>query len=95
MGNKSESSLSFFLTIWFATVLVVLSLIAGYFKSCVKKPGRTYKMETLPNFDMDGNVYVVKREYDHLPTKEDSINFNNESRIEISKMIDSIKDKNK
>lgn len=90
MENKS-GNLSFFLTIWFATCLIVLSLIAGSFKSCIKKPKKTYTMETLPNFDMDGNVYMVRREYDHLPTKEDSIKFRKESRIEISRMIDSIK----
>ena len=40
-------------------------------------------------YDSLGNVYTVEAEYDHLPTAQDSADFQKESQIEIRKMMDS------
>lgn len=34
-----------------------------------------YKMESLPIYDEDGNLYQMREVLDHLPTKQDSIDF--------------------
>ena len=34
-----------------------------------------YKMECIPIYDEDGNLYQMRQVYDHLPTKQDSIDF--------------------
>ena len=35
-----------------------------------------YKMESLPIYDYDGNLYQLRQVFDHIPTHTDTIEFN-------------------
>jgi hypothetical protein len=39
-----------------------------------------YKMESLPIYDEDGNVYQMRQVFDHLPTSEDSAIFKKDTK---------------
>jgi hypothetical protein len=47
-------------------------------------------MESLPTYDMNGNVYTIRKTYDHKPTKKDSSDFIEEYEYEIKRIMDSI-----
>lgn len=49
-----------------------------------------YILRSIPTYDSVGNLYRTQREFDHLPTKEDSIQFQIESREYIYSWIDSL-----
>ena len=67
------------------TILVstVISLAA------MSQTKKTYTLNSFPTYDQYGNYYEVTKEYDHLPTAQDSTSFELESRIHINRMIDS------
>jgi hypothetical protein len=49
-----------------------------------------YTLYSIPTYDSAGNLYGVQKNFDHLPTKEDSIQFQIESRKYIDNWIDSL-----
>jgi hypothetical protein len=53
-----------------------------------------YTLHSIPTYDSLGNLYGTQKTYDHLPTHEDSVQFNIESEKEINDMIDSNFNKN-
>ena len=48
-----------------------------------------YILYSIPTYDSLGNVYQTQRAFDHIPTKQDSIQFEIESRKYIRNWIDS------
>ena len=51
---------------------------------------KKYILRSIPTYDSLGNLYGTQREFDHPPTKEDSIQFEIDSRKYIHHWIDSI-----
>lgn len=49
-----------------------------------------YTLSSFPTYDEFGNYYQVVKEYDHLPTTQDSISFKLESGQQVDHMIDSM-----
>ena len=49
-----------------------------------------YILRSIPTYDSLGNLYGTQREFDHIPTKEDSLQFEEDSRKYIKHTIDSI-----
>lgn len=45
-----------------------------------------YKMESIPVYDSLGNVYQTRQVFDHLPTREDSIQFQREASSYVAQM---------
>jgi hypothetical protein len=81
--------ISYFLTIWFATSVIVLYIIALAF-GCAAKHKQTYTLESIPTYDSLGNLYGIRQEYDHIPTHQDSIDFEIDSDKAIQKTMDSV-----
>ena len=46
----------------------------------------SFELRSIPVLDMDGNMYVVSKYYDHIPTYQDSVNFKKQSSLELKKM---------
>ena len=91
MKNKIENFL-YYLTLWFGLCVIILLILTLPFRLHTK-PKKIYTLESIPTYDSMGNLYGVKKEYNHIPTHEDSILFNQESDKEIQKMIDSVNKK--
>ena len=68
-------------------VLGVGTATAYMFNKPHKK--RTYRLESIPTYDSLGNLYGTVKDYDHIPTHQDTIDFEKESEIDIQLMIDS------
>jgi len=51
----------------------------------------TFVLKTLPNYDEFGNLYMITKSFDHVPTSKDSADFKRESRVQIHAMVDSVK----
>jgi hypothetical protein len=51
----------------------------------------TFVLKTRPHYDEFGNLYMITKSYDHIPTSKDSVDFKRESRTQIKIWIDSIK----
>lgn len=47
----------------------------------------TFELYSIPTYDEYGNYYQVVKRYDHIPTKQDSLDFKKESSASISEMI--------
>ena len=47
-----------------------------------------YTLQSIPHYDSLGNLYAVKKTYDHIPTAADSADFLKESKISILQMMD-------
>lgn len=47
----------------------------------------TFELKSFPTYDEYGNYYQVVKRYDHVPTKQDSLDFKKESSISISEMM--------
>jgi len=43
----------------------------------------TFVLESIPHYDEFGNLYQVTKYYNHIPTRQDSLNFN----IEVQKFV--------
>ena len=67
--------------------LVLIMTAKPTFAQTQSKP--IYTLESVPYYDENGNVYGTIRRYDHLPTRQDSLNFRIESEKEIRIMMDS------
>lgn len=91
MKNKIENFL-YYLTIWFGLCVIVLLILTLPFR-LHNQTKKIYTLESIPTYDSMGNLYGIKKEYNHIPTREDSILFNQESDKEIQKMIDSVNKK--
>ena len=93
MKNKFEDIL-YFLTLWFSTSVIILFIGTLTFNACSSRQKyeskQTYTLESIPTYDSLGNVYNVKKEYNHKPTHEDSVEFEIESDKEIKKTMDSV-----
>lgn len=63
--------------------------------SLTSQAQQKYILRSIPTYDSLGNLYGVQREFDYPPTKEDSIQFQIESRKYIHDWIDSIYQKPK
>ena len=51
----------------------------------------TFYLWSVPAYDEFGNLYQVEKSYNHIPTKEDSINFKKQSNIELNLWMDSLR----
>lgn len=81
MKNKFEN-IFYAVTIIFA-VFVILGNILFLILSNIetkndKKP--VYELSAPPVLDSFGNLYYFKKTYDHIPTKEDSLEFEKEKK---------------
>jgi len=50
----------------------------------------SFTLTSIPTFDINGNYYSYEKKYDHLPTKQDSIDFNNEKNDAFRPIMDSV-----
>jgi len=50
----------------------------------------SFTLTSIPTFDINGNYYSYKKKYDHLPTKQDSIDFNIEKNDAFRPIMDSV-----
>ena len=91
MKNKLENFF-YFLTLWFSLCVIILLILTLPFR-LNDKPKKTYILESIPTYDSLGKLYGVRNTYDHIPTHDDSVQFEIESDIEINKMIDSVNKK--
>jgi hypothetical protein len=66
-------------------IFIILSLISSQVFS---QSTDTFELRSFPHYDEYGNLYTVTEKFDHLPTREDSLKFEKESRIIIYKMMD-------
>lgn len=69
-------------------VTIVVSTVISL--AAMSQTKKVYTLSSFPTYDENGNAYQVVKEYDHLPTAEDSANFKVESRARINRMIDSV-----
>ena len=65
-------------------LLILLSLFSTKVYSQTKD---TFELYSFPTYDEYGNYYQVVKRFDHIPTKQDSLDFEKESRISISEMM--------
>lgn len=69
-------------------VTIVVSTVISL--AAMSQTKKVYTLSSFPTYDENGNAYQVVKEYDHLPTAEDSVNFKIESDAHIDHMIDSV-----
>jgi len=50
----------------------------------------SFTLTSIPTFDINGNYYSYKKKYDHFPTHQDSIDFNNEKNDAFRPIMDSV-----
>jgi hypothetical protein len=50
----------------------------------------SFTLTSIPMYDVNGNYYSYEKKYDHLPTKQDSIDFNNDKKDAFRSIIDSV-----
>ncbi len=50
----------------------------------------SFELRSIPNYDLDGNLYIVVKRYDHLPTRQDSLAFELISDMEIRRMMEEV-----
>jgi len=50
----------------------------------------SFTLTSIPTFDINGNYYSYEKKYDHLPTHQDSIDFNNEKNDAFRPIMDSV-----
>jgi hypothetical protein len=67
-------------------ILITLILITLQLNSLGQEK---YILYSLPTYDSLGNIYQTQRTFDHIPTKQDSFQFEIESRKYIRNWIDS------
>ena len=56
----------------------------------VKPIKDSFTLTSIPMYDVNGNYYSFEKKYDHLPTKQDSLDFNNEKNEAFRPIIDSV-----
>lgn len=66
--------------------IVLITLITLQLKTLGQEK---YILYSIPTYDSLGNIYQTQRAFDHIPTKQDSIQFEIESRKYITNWIDS------
>jgi len=50
----------------------------------------TFTLKTIPHYDEFGNLYTIIQVFDHVPTQQDSICFNEGSKIQMNIWMDSM-----
>jgi hypothetical protein len=50
----------------------------------------SFTLTSNPTYDINGNYYSYRKKYDHLPTKQDSIDFDKETFEAFRPIIDSV-----
>jgi hypothetical protein len=88
--KKYISHETLFLIAWAVLVLIIGVSVACLFRGCSNSLSERFSMESLPTYDMNGNVYTIRKTYDHKPTKKDSSDFIEEYEYEIKRIMDSI-----
>jgi len=68
-------------------ILIILTLSVSVALAQTKD---TFALKSIPTYDEFGNCYRVIKQYDHVPTTQDSASFVIESSMLIHHMIDSI-----
>jgi hypothetical protein len=51
----------------------------------------TFILKNIPTYDQFGNLYIVTKSFDHIPTSQDTLNFDKESKIQVNLLMDSVK----
>lgn len=69
------------------TAIILLGALTPTLAQIESKP--IYKLESISYYDENGNLYMVEKYLDHLPTHEDSIAFKIASDKEVRSMMDS------
>ena len=54
----------------------------------------TFTLESIPTHDEFGNFYQITKQFDHIPTHQDSLNFNTYAHKYIKHNMDSICNRN-
>lgn len=80
--KEKLSNFFYFFTILFS-IFVILGLTLNLIfynirKTKMKK--EVYELSAPPILDSFGNLYYFKKTYDHIPTKEDSLEFEKEKK---------------
>jgi hypothetical protein len=68
------------------TILFFLLSLTGF-----SQTKDTFFLKSIPTYDEFGNYYQVIERFTYPPTKSDSIQFEKESRIEMTKFFDSLR----
>ena len=50
----------------------------------------SFTLTSIPTFDINGNYYSYEKKYDHLPTKQDTLDFNKEKNAAFRPIMDSV-----
>jgi len=72
------------------SVFLLVIMLTGALKS-EAQISDTFTLSSIPYYDEFGNLYGTKKEYDHIPTAQDSAEFNISTHKYIAEMMDSIK----
>ncbi len=56
----------------------------------VKTVKDSFTFKSIPTYDRNGNLYMYEKRYDHLPNKQDTIDFYKEMGDVYRPMIDSV-----
>jgi hypothetical protein len=51
----------------------------------------TFILKSFPTYDEFGNYYEITKSFECLPTRQDSVNFIKESRVQIHHLVDSVR----
>ena len=71
-------------------ILTTLSILVSL-SATAQTTKQVYYLSTLPTYDENGNVYQISQQYDHVPTSDDSSYFKKVSRIQMVRLIDSVR----
>jgi len=50
----------------------------------------TFILKNIPTYDQFGNLYTIKKTFDHVPTQQDSIEFKKECNTQLKIWMDSV-----
>ena len=50
----------------------------------------TFILKNIPTYDQFGNLYTIKKTFDHIPTQQDSIEFKKECNNQLKIWMDSV-----
>jgi len=85
LGNKIKFMKKLII---FIGALLITSLTTAQVKD-------SFELRSIPTVDMDGNVYIVVKYYNHIPTLKDSVEFEVYRKKEVSRMIKEVEQKEK
>lgn len=72
--------------------IIVAALMTSFATAQVKD---RFELKSIPVYDMDGNVYIVVKSYDHVPTRQDSLDFEAYRKVEVRRMLEGVQKANK